>query len=77
MSLCAIDTLVVMVTGIVWKHNDPHVFLSSSKDSTLYQHMFRDATRPADNANPIGVDINICGDIAHASSDKLAAASGM
>ncbi len=67
----------VCVVGIVWKHNDPHVFLSSSKDYSLYQHMFRDATRPADNANPVGLGFSITGDVAHASSDKLATGSGI
>ena len=65
-----------MFSGIVWKHGDPHVFLSSSKDYTVYQHMFRDATRPADNANPVGVHISISGDVAHASSDKLVPGTG-
>lgn len=33
--------------------------------------MFRDATRPADSANPVGMDINLDGTVAHAYSDKL------
>ena len=61
--------------GIVWKHGDPHTFLSSSKDCMLYQHLFRDATRPADAANPVGIDINPTGSILYASSDKLAPTS--
>ncbi|CAH1788742.1 unnamed protein product, partial [Owenia fusiformis] len=60
-----------VVTGIVWKQNDPHVFLSSSKDCTLWQHMFKDASRPANSANPVGLSINIRGDVSHAFSDKL------
>ncbi|KAK2168595.1 hypothetical protein NP493_1217g00028 [Ridgeia piscesae] len=64
-----------VVTGIVWKHGDPHTFLSSSKDCMLYQHLFRDATRPADAANPVGIDINPTGSILYASSDKLAPTS--
>ncbi|ELT99584.1 hypothetical protein CAPTEDRAFT_201741 [Capitella teleta] len=59
------------VTGISWKQNNPHVFFSSSKDSTLYQHMFRDATRPANDANPVGISISVHGSVAYASSDKL------
>ncbi len=39
--------------------------------------MFRDASRPGDNANPVGVDINIRGDVASACSDKLAKPQGM
>ncbi|XP_074659369.1 GATOR2 complex protein WDR24-like isoform X2 [Tubulanus polymorphus] len=64
-----------VTTSIIWKH-DPHVFLSASKDCTIYQHMFRDAVRPADHANPIGIDINIYGRLSHASSDKLLGVSG-
>ncbi|XP_077978398.1 GATOR2 complex protein WDR24-like isoform X2 [Glandiceps talaboti] len=59
-----------VATGIVWRH-DPHIFLSGSKDLTLYQHVFRDAKRPAETANPVGVDINIFGDVCHAASDIL------
>ncbi|XP_064647525.1 GATOR2 complex protein WDR24-like isoform X2 [Lineus longissimus] len=59
-----------VTTGIVWRH-DPHIFLSGSKDNTLYQHMFRDATRPADQANPVGIAMNNYGFIGHACSDKL------
>lgn len=56
--------------GIAWR-DDPHIFLSVSKDFTLYQHVFRDAVRPADSAAPIGLAVNIHGDITHAVSDKL------
>ncbi|XP_070565824.1 GATOR2 complex protein WDR24-like isoform X2 [Ptychodera flava] len=59
-----------VATGIVWR-NDPHVFLSCSKDCTLYQHVFRDAKRPAETANPVGVAMNIYGDVCHAASDTL------
>ncbi|XP_013392028.1 GATOR complex protein WDR24 [Lingula anatina] len=59
-----------VVTGIMWK-NDPYVFLSGSKDCTVYQHMFKDAVRPADRANPIGIDTNVNGDLGLAFSDKL------
>lgn len=69
--------MLVSVAGIVWKHDDPHIFLSSGKDNTVYQHVFRDATRPADAANPVCLDINIWGDLCYATSEKLAAvASG-
>lgn len=61
--------------GVVWK-NDPHIFLTSSKDNSLYQHIFKDAVRPADYANPIGMDINIRGDILHACSDKVLFGAG-
>ena len=64
-------------TGIVWKPSDPHCFFSSSKDCTVYQHMFRDAIRPADKANPVGVDISVNGDVALATNDKLVNAGEM
>ena len=59
-----------MCLGIQWKAHDPYLFFSSSKDSTLYQHLFKDALRPADTANPVGLDIGLGGNMAHATSDK-------
>ena len=63
--------------GIVWKHKDPHIFFSSSKDCTVYQHMFKDAKRPGDEANPVGIDISVTGEVASAMSDKLSKPSGI
>jgi len=60
-----------VVTGIVWKHNDPQIFLSSSKDCTVYQHQFKDATRPVDRANPVSCDLSIEGGVAQSSHAKL------
>lgn len=54
-----------VTTGVVWRRQ-PHVFLSTSRDCTLYQHVFRDALRPANNANPQGVSLNIMGDVMYA-----------
>ncbi|XP_041478602.1 GATOR complex protein WDR24-like isoform X2 [Lytechinus variegatus] len=54
-----------VVTGIAWRQ-DPHVFLSGSKDSMLYQHKFKDAKRPAESANPVGVSMSIYDDVCHA-----------
>ncbi|XP_014664029.1 PREDICTED: WD repeat-containing protein 24-like [Priapulus caudatus] len=65
-----------VTTGIAWRH-DPHNFLSVSKDCTLYQHLFRDAVRPADSAAPVGLAINIHGDVTHAVSNKLENASAV
>ncbi|XP_037087381.1 GATOR complex protein WDR24-like [Pollicipes pollicipes] len=45
-----------VTTGIAWK-GDPRVFLSTSKDGTLYLHRFEDADRPADRANPHGLSL--------------------
>ncbi|EDO45890.1 predicted protein, partial [Nematostella vectensis] len=61
-------------TGIMWRQTsrgkDPHVFLSCSKDCTLYQHVFSDAYHPADHAPPMAVALNISGDISFAMCDK-------
>lgn len=50
-----------VTTGIGWK-GDPHVLLSTSKDSTIIKHAFKDAHRPNDHANPQGTTINFRGD---------------
>ncbi|XP_078610021.1 GATOR2 complex protein WDR24-like [Branchiostoma floridae x Branchiostoma japonicum] len=59
-----------VTTGITWRQ-DPHIFLSCSKDCTVYQHVFRDAKRPADHANPMGLCFNVRGDISFAASEAL------
>lgn len=61
-----------VTTGIVWRHqHDPHFLLSGSKDSTLYQHMFKDATRPVDKANPEALCFGLFGDLAFAAKESL------
>lgn len=52
-------------TGVAWR-GQPHVFLSTSRDCTLYQHVFRDAIRPANSANPQSVSLNYLGDVLYA-----------
>jgi WD40 repeat protein len=52
-------------SGVAWKE-DPHVFLSSGRDCTLYQHTFDYASRPASKANPQGVSLNNKGEILYA-----------
>jgi len=54
-----------VTTDIAWR-GDPHTLLSTSKDGTLYQHIFSDAVRPGDKANPVGISFNISGDVTHA-----------
>ncbi|KAK7793188.1 hypothetical protein R5R35_012832 [Gryllus longicercus] len=54
-----------VATGISWRGN-PHTFLSTSRDSTLYHHVFQDASRPASKANPQGIGLNCRGDVAYA-----------
>jgi len=52
-------------TDIAWK-GDPHIMISTSKDGTLYHHVFSDAVRPGDRANPVGLSLNGRGEITHA-----------
>ena len=58
----------VWCAGIQWK--DPHVLLSTGKDSMLHQHIFQNAKRPGDHVIPSGVDISIHGDIGLAYREK-------
>ncbi|XP_046736696.1 GATOR complex protein WDR24 [Diprion similis] len=52
-------------TGVAWR-GDPQYFFSTSRDCTLYHHVFKDATRPASKANPQGIALNCKGDVAYA-----------
>lgn len=56
--------------GIIWRKDDPHVLYSSSRDCYLYQHVFKDAKRPADELVPAGLDMSIHGDISYATLEK-------
>ena len=58
-----------VATGMIW-HKEADALLSCSKDSTLYQHAFQDATRPADHAPPVGLSISCWGDICNACSNS-------
>lgn len=49
--------------------------LSTSKDSTIYKHAFKDAVRPSLKANPQGTSFNLKGDIAFALKIKVTAPS--
>ncbi|XP_055857530.1 GATOR complex protein WDR24 isoform X1 [Episyrphus balteatus] len=60
-----------VTTGIAWKGNDSHILLSTSKDSTIYKHAFKDAARPALKANPQGASLNHKDDILHAIKVKV------
>lgn len=59
-----------LFAGILWR-KDPKILLSVSKDCSLYQHIFKDAYRPADQVNPIAMDLNLFGDVAIAASDRI------
>ncbi|XP_071480609.1 GATOR2 complex protein WDR24-like [Diadema antillarum] len=63
-----------VVTDIAWRQ-DPHVFLSGSKDCMLFQHKFKDAKRPAETANPVGVSMSIYDNIGHAFNKSSSKAS--
>ncbi|CAH0555579.1 unnamed protein product [Brassicogethes aeneus] len=51
-----------IASRVAWK-GEPHCFLSSSRDCTLYQHNFNDANRPASKANPQSVCFNNKGEV--------------
>lgn len=61
-----------VATGFAWR-NSPKVLLSTSKDSTLFQHNMDDATRPTTHADALSVAhvLNPSGDLAFASSDRF------
>ena len=42
------------------------MILSGGKDHFLYQHVFRDAKKPADDLIPTGVAVSIDGTVGHA-----------
>ncbi|XP_066583390.1 GATOR2 complex protein WDR24 isoform X2 [Prorops nasuta] len=63
-------------TGVAWRGN-PQSFLSTSRDCTLYHHVFKDATRPASKANPQGIALNPKGDVAFACKININAPTTM
>uniref|UniRef100_A0A336LK17 GATOR2 complex protein WDR24 n=1 Tax=Culicoides sonorensis TaxID=179676 RepID=A0A336LK17_CULSO len=52
-----------VTTGIVFKSNDPNILLSTSKDSTIFKHNFKDASLPFLKANPQSTCLNIKGEL--------------
>ncbi|GBN98015.1 GATOR complex protein WDR24 [Araneus ventricosus] len=58
-----------VATGFAWRTHD--LLLTTSKDCTLYQHTFKDASRLADRANPVGLDINPHGDMSYAYNQNI------
>ncbi|XP_067618817.1 GATOR2 complex protein WDR24 [Eurosta solidaginis] len=46
-----------VTTGIAWKGDNSQLLLSTSKDSTIYRHAFKDAARPASKANAQGASL--------------------
>lgn len=57
-----------VTTDIAFKGDDPYSLLSTSKDSTIYRHSLRDASRSS--ANPQGATINYRGDFMFANKLK-------
>lgn len=66
-----------VTTGIAWKGTDPNVILSTSKDSTIYKHAFKDAIRPSSRANPQGASMNYRGEFLYAYEVKPTSPSSM
>ncbi|XP_072755687.1 GATOR2 complex protein WDR24 [Anoplolepis gracilipes] len=56
-------------TGVAWRGN-PQSFLSTSRDCTLYHHIFDDAIRPASKANPQSVALGLKGEVTYACKVK-------
>lgn len=52
-----------VTTGIAWKGTDPNVLVSTSKDSTIFKHSFKDAVQPSYRANPQGASLNYKGEL--------------
>lgn len=64
--LASFDQHKDVATSILFKNQDPHVIVSGGKDNYLYQHVFRDAKKPADDLIPTGVALSVAGTIGHA-----------
>ena len=58
------------MTSLTWKL-DPNILIAGSKDGVLSQFVFRDAKKPADRLNPVGLDISCSGDMASACSVRI------
>ncbi|KAI1304163.1 GATOR complex protein WDR24 [Halotydeus destructor] len=59
-----------VTTGFAWR-SDPRTIISAGKDNTLCHHVFDDAHRPANHANPVAFGMNNHGDITVAISDHI------
>ncbi|CAK1551402.1 unnamed protein product [Leptosia nina] len=57
-----------VTTAIAWQAS-PHVFLSTSRDCSLYRHKFSEAAHPVLWASPHGVSVSARGHVAHAVPD--------
>lgn len=61
---------VKVVTTLMWRM-DPHILMTGSQDGCLTHFTFQDAKRPADQVNPVGLDIGCYGDVAQACSQRI------
>lgn len=60
-----------VTTDISFLGNNPHILLSTSKDSTIYKHSSKDASHPSQQSNPQGASINFKGDLLVATKMKV------
>ncbi|XP_063891924.1 GATOR2 complex protein WDR24 [Helicoverpa armigera] len=58
-----------VTTAIAWLA-EPHTFLSTSRDCSLYRHRFSSAAHPVLWANPHGVCVSARGELAHAAPER-------
>lgn len=59
-------TISIFLFSLGFSWCSPHSLLSTSKDCSLIHHVFASASRPAERANPVGLDINPYGDMSYA-----------
>ncbi|XP_042887233.1 GATOR complex protein WDR24-like isoform X1 [Penaeus japonicus] len=57
-----------LTSGIAWR-GDPNSLLSVGRDCLIH-HAFKDATRPMEKVNPVGLDISVYGNISNATRIK-------
>lgn len=59
-----------VASGILWR-NGPNILLSCGRDGFLHQNIFKEAQRPLEQVNRVGVNIGMNGDIAQAVCERL------
>ncbi|GAB1601164.1 GATOR complex protein WDR24 isoform X2 [Argonauta hians] len=59
-----------VASGIQWR-NSPNILLSCGRDGYLYQNIFKEAQRPLEHINRVGVNISNNGDVAQAVCEHL------
>ena len=56
----------MIISGILFKNQDPYVIMSGGKDNYLCQHVFKDAKKPANDLIPAGIALSVEGTVGHA-----------